>query len=100
MVYVGKIAARKKLTYKEGFYSIKDKISDLLANPKTAAILMPLFSAMGGQNEMAGDMSDPNNPMREFMMLMRLDSMLKMAGKMVPAGFKEDLNNKLQAIEK
>ena len=94
------IAARKKLTYKEGFYSIKDKISDLLANPKTAAILMPLFSAMGGQNEMAGDMSDPNNPMREFMMLMRLDSMLKMAGKMVPAGFKEDLNNKLQAIEK
>jgi beta-galactosidase len=90
------------LEYPEGYYSIKDKVSELLANPETAAIVGEVLSAAMGSStmSMADKTEDPDNPMQQFMMMMRLNNLLKMAGKAVTADMKRDLNEKLTKIKK
>jgi beta-galactosidase len=88
------------LQYPEGYYSIKDKISDLMANPETAKIVGELMSNIkgGALSMMEGSLED--NPMKEFMMMMRLDNMMKMAGDSVSLETKRSLNEQLTKIKK
>lgn len=87
----------KPLEYPEGYYSIKDKISDLMANSQTAAIIGDLIKGMG---QGGAGMTMEGDAMKEFMMMMRLSNMIKMAGKSFPAGLKRTLNEQLTKIKK
>ncbi len=95
------VAARKAFQYPKGYYSIKDKMGVLMADPRTAAILSGLMqqvaSSMG-----AGmvDMATMGEEMQRFMNMMRLSDMLKMAGDKVPMEAKIALNNALIQIKK
>lgn len=94
------ISPRRKLEIKEGYYSIKDKISELLDNPKTAEHIYPLLGTIEQNNSFAIDIGKANNPMGEFMKMMRLDDILKMMGSLFSPNIRDDINRKLQQIKK
>ena len=95
------IAARAAFKYPKGYYSIKDKLGVLLANPETAAILGDLFAkVMGGAGSMMGEGMQMGESMKEFMNMMRLSDMLKMMGAGIPAEVKLQLNEALTKIKK
>ncbi|MGN0250946.1 MAG: glycoside hydrolase family 2 protein [Oliverpabstia sp.] len=96
------IAARKKMNYPEGYYNIKDKVCDLMANPEAAAVVQEIMAAvMGGSAFSMMDMApDGDNPMKDFFLLARLNNLLKMAGKAVSSEMKYEINEKLNKIEK
>ena len=95
------VAARKAFKYPKGYYSIKDKVGVLMQNPETARILGGLLEAMK-QGAGAGvvDMASMGPEMMQFMNMMRLSDMLKMAGDKVPTEFKIQLNEALNKIKK
>ena len=95
------VAARKAFKYPKGYYSIKDKMGVLMANPQTAAILGGLMQSMS-QGMAAGmvDMASMGEEMKKFMTMMRLSDMLKMAGDKVPMEAKIALNEALTKIKK
>ena len=98
------IEARKKqkLNCPKGFYSVKDKVSTLMANEQTAAILKEAMAAAMKSSAMS--MVDSNNgmgkEMQEFMGMMTLNNLLKMAGGGVTAEQKYELNERLNKIAK
>ncbi len=95
------IAARKAFKYPKGYYSIKDKMGVLMANPQTAAILGGLMENVA--KSMGAGMMDLNQmgeEMQKFMTMMRLSDMLKMAGDKVPMEAKIALNEALTKIKK
>ncbi|MBR3769633.1 MAG: beta-galactosidase, partial [Lachnospiraceae bacterium] len=100
------VAARKakKLNFPKGYYSIKDKMSVLQANPQTAAILAAAMEkAMQGSTMSA--MASPDGggmgkEMMEFMGMMTLNNLIKMAGAAVSADDKYELNEMLNKIKK
>ena len=101
------VAARKakKLNFPKGYYSIKDKVSVLSANPQTAAILQAAMAkAMSGSAMSA--MANPDGgeamgkEMQEFMGMMTLNNLIKMAGGAVSADDKYELNEQLNKIKK
>ena len=95
------IAARAAFKYPKGYYSIKDKVGVLLANPETAAVLGDLFAkVMGGAGSMMGEGMEMGESMKEFMNMMRLSDMLKMMGAGIPAEVKLQMNEALTKIKK
>ncbi len=95
------IAARKAFKYPKAYYSIKDKMGVLMANPQTAAILGGLMQQMSsGMAAGMVDMASMGEEMKRFMNMMRLSDMLKMAGDKVPMEAKIALNNALTQIKK
>ncbi len=95
------VAARKALRYPAGYYSIKDKVSVLLANAKTEPIVREILGKAMGGGPMAGMApKGDDNPMAEFMGMMRLSDLLKMAGGALPAEAKIALNEALIKIKK
>lgn len=98
------VAARNALKYPAGYFSIKDKVGILLTNSQTAPIVGQLLSkAMGGgpMSTMAPKNIDTSdNTMAEFMNMMRLSDLLKMAGSAVPFEAKVALNEALTKIKK
>ena len=96
------LAARQAFKYPKGYYSIKDKVGVLLANPETAAILGDMFSKMmaGAGSLMGEGMGQMSDGMKEFMNMMRLSDMLKMMGAGMPAEVKLQLNEALTKIKK
>lgn len=95
------IAARNAFQYPKGYYSIKDKISVLMANPQTAAILGDLMKQVAsGMGMGMVDMEQMGSTMMDFMGMMRLSDMLKMAGDKVPMEAKLALNQALTQIKK
>ena len=96
-------ARRKKMNYPKGYYSIKDKISVLMGNPQTAQILQAAMASVMGQGTFAmasGEGSGMGKEMQEFMGMMTLANMLKMAGGAVSADAKYELNEMLNKIAK
>ncbi|MBQ7915214.1 MAG: DUF4982 domain-containing protein [Firmicutes bacterium] len=95
------VAARKAFKYPKGYYSIKDKVGVLMSNPQTAAILGGLLAQMR-QGTGAGvvDMAQMGEEMAQFMNMMRLSDMLKMAGDKFPTEAKIALNEALTKIKK
>ena len=95
------IAARAAFKYPKGYYSIKDKVGVLMANPETAKILGETLAAvMGGAGSMMGEGMEMGESMKEFMNMMRLNDMLKMMGPSFPAEKKLALNEALTKIKK
>lgn len=94
------VAARKAsaLKFPAGYYSVKDKVSDLLANSETAKIVGGVLNS-GKGGSMAG-FNFSEGPMKDFMQMMRLSDLLKMMGKAVPADIKQTLNEQLTKIKK
>ena len=95
------VAARKALKYPEGYYSIKDKVSVLLANPETAAIVKDTLGKLsGGGTNLMDDVDMSGSQMAEFMNMMRLVDMIKMVGSAISAEEKVALNDALIQIKK
>jgi len=95
------VAARTAFKYPKGYYSIKDKVGVLLANPETAAIVSETFkSMMSGAGGLMGGGMEMGESMKEFMNMMRLNDMLKMMGPAFPAEAKLALNEALIKIKK
>ena len=95
------VAARQAFKYPKGYYSIKDKVGVLLANPETAAIVSETFkSMMSGAGSLMGSSMEMGESMKEFMNMMRLNDMLKMMGPAFPAEAKLALNEALTKIKK
>ena len=96
------IAARKKMNYPAGYYNIKDKVCDLMANPEAAVAVQEIMAAaMGGSSfSMMDSAPGAENPMKDFFLLARLNNLLKMAGKAVTLEMKYELNEKLNKIKK
>ena len=98
------VAARTAFKYPKGYYSIKDKVGVLLANPETAAIVSQTFAQlMGGAGKLMGSTGvgmEMGESMKEFMNMMRLNDMLKMMGAGFPAEAKLALNEALTKIKK
>jgi len=95
------VAARTAFKYPKGYYSIKDKVGVLLANPETAAIVTALLQkVMAGAGDMMGGGMEMGESMKEFMNMMRLNDMLKMMGPAFPAEAKLALNEALTKIKK
>jgi beta-galactosidase len=95
------VAARAAFKYPKGYYSIKDKVGVLLANPETAAIVSETFkSLMSGAGSLMGSSMEMGESMKEFMNMMRLSDMLKMMGAGIPAEVKLQLNEALTKIKK
>jgi len=93
------LAARQAFKYPKGYYSIKDKVGVLAANPETAAILADAMkTVMAGASGMG--MGEMGESMKEFMNMMRLSDMLKMMGAGFPAEAKLALNEALTKIKK
>ena len=96
----------KKLNFPKGYYSIKDKMSVLQANPQTAAILKAAMekamqgSAMSAMANPDGGGMDMGKEMMEFMGMMTLSNLMKMAGGAVSADDKYALNEMLNKIKK
>ncbi len=98
------IKAREAYKYPKGYYSIKDKIGVLLANPETAVIVKGLLSALMESDMVKGMMGSSNNAsnsqMMEMVNMMRLSDLLKMLGGAIPEEAKIELNNSLIKIKK
>ncbi len=94
------VAARNALKYPKGYYSIKDKLGVLLANPETAAILGDLMTKMMGAMGGMMDAAAMGDSMKEMMNMMRLSDMLKMAGDKFPMEAKIALNEALNKVKK
>ncbi len=97
------VAARQAFKYPKGYYSIKDKVGVLMANPETAAILGAMMQKAGtitGSTGVGFDMSSMSEEMQGFMNMMRLSDMLKMAGDAMPQEAKLALNEALTKIKK
>ena len=95
------VAARTAFKYPKGYYSIKDKVGVLLANPETAAIVSETFkSMMAGAGGLMGGGMEMGESMKEFMNMMRLNDMLKMMGPAFPADAKLALNEALTKVKK
>ena len=92
--------ARKPLNYPEGFYSIKDKVTDLLANSETAAIIKDAMDTFAHSSMMSMMGSDKDDGEGGIMGTMRLSDMMKMAGKSFSAEVKRQLNDALTKIKK
>jgi len=89
----------KKMNYPKGYYSIKDKISVLAANPQTAAILQETMAKAMSGGAMGMVSGGMGKEMQEFMNMMTLGNMLKMAGALTGDETYE-LNEKLNKIAK
>ena len=100
------VAARKAMKFPAGYYSIKDKVSVLMANPETAKVLQGAMAQILGGTSFSmmndaekSDKSD-DNPMAGFYGMMRLSDLMKMAGKSVTAEMKQQINDTLIQIKK
>lgn len=87
----------KKLEFPDGFFSIRDKIGDILAHSKAGPLLQEMMGkAMGGDAGMGKTMKN----MMGFIKNMQLENVLQMAGKRIPAEAKYYLNDLLTKIKK
>ncbi len=100
------IEARKayKLNYKEGYYSLKDKVGVLMKNSETAAVLKEIMERALEKNSMAKSFLAPGagmgKEMQEFMALMPLANLLQMTGDAVTREEKYAWNERLNQIKK
>ena len=99
------VAAREAFKYPKGYYSVRDKISDLMQNPEAAAVVKKLMdAAMSGRNTMADMMpkkkAGEENPMAGFIARMRLNDLLKMAGEAGSTKNRLAINEALNKIKK
>ena len=98
------VALKKAFKYPKGYFSIKDKMGDLMANAEAAALMGKMMAAAAGSGGAGGAMMSSMGEMSEemmgFMRMMRLSDALKMAGDAVPLQLKLQINQALNQIKK
>ena len=98
------VELKKAFKYPKGYFSIKDKMGDLMANPEAAALMGQMMAAMAGGggagSAMMSSMGEMSEEMMGFMKMMRLSDALKMAGDAVPLKVKLQINQALNQIKK
>ena len=98
------VALKKAFKYPKGYFSIKDKMGDLMANPEAAALMGKMMAAMAGGggagSAMMSSMGEMSEEMMGFMRMMRLSDALKMAGDAVSLKTKLEINMALNQIKK
>ena len=98
------VALKKAFKYPKGYFSIKDKMGDLMANPEAAALMSKMMAAAtgggGAGSAMMSSMGEMSEEMMGFMRMMRLSDALKMAGDAVPLQVKLQINQALNQIKK
>lgn len=90
----GDLDLKAPLEFPEGKYSIKDTLEELTKSPEAFKI-----AAEAGKIAMNVNLV-PGEGMYNMAKSMTLEDMIKMAGSMVPDGFRESLNAKLIKIDK
>lgn len=85
--------APKPLEFKEGYFSIKDTIGAIWENEEAKEIFAALIAKGMPGNK-------PNPGMMKMLQGMKVEVVLKMAGKKLPAGAAEFVNEKLQQVKK
>ena len=98
------VALKKAFKYPKGYFSIKDKMGDLMANPEAAALMGQMMAAASGGSgagsAMMSSMGQMSEEMMGFMKMMRLSDALKMAGDAVSLKTKLEINMALNQIKK
>jgi len=98
------VALKKAFKYPKGYFSIKDKMGDLMAHPQASALLGKMMEAMAGGggagSAMMSSMGEMSEEMMGFMRMMRLSDALKMAGDAVSLKTKLEINMALNQIKK
>ncbi len=91
---VGDLDLKAPMEFPEGMYSIKDSMEDIAKNPKALEIVVKAV-------KLAMNMEvKPGEGMWDMMKTMDMESIVTMAGSMLPEGFAESLNAKLIKIKK
>lgn len=91
---------REDMQAREDYFSIKDSVADLKANPETAALLQEITERMvSAFGDVAKGVKMPADVQRK-MEQMPFESQLKAAGKAVTADMVIELNRKLNTIKK
>lgn len=86
--------------YDPAYYSIKDTMGELSANPQTGAILKKMMEKMtASRGDVAKGTSDNAN-LQKMMAKLSLESLIKQAGDAVPGEMIRSLNAVLQKIKK
>ena len=98
------VALKKAFKYPKGYFSIKDKMGDMMAHPEASKLLGQMMASMAGGNgagsAMMSSMGGMSEEMMGFMKMMRLSDALKMAGDAVPLKLKLQINQALNQIKK
>ena len=98
------VAMKKAFKYPKGYFSIKDKMGDLMAHPQTAAMLAKMMEAVsssgGAGSALISSMGEMGEEMMGFIRMMRLSDALKMAGDAVSLKTKLEINMALNQIKK
>ena len=81
--------AAPPLEFREGYFSIRDEIGDVLANEEGNKIMQKLFAQFCAGRSMAGMVKH-----------LSVEGLLSQASDMVPAGVREILNDQLNKIQK
>ncbi|MFI3250024.1 MAG: glycoside hydrolase family 2 TIM barrel-domain containing protein [Eubacteriales bacterium] len=88
-----KVSGTGEMTYNEGYFSLKDKVSDLLAHPEAGAVITGLLAnAQGGVKLSEGTM--------KMIAEMQMEMVLQLAGGKLPPDAPYCLNQSLQVIKK
>jgi len=91
---------KKDLTFNEGYFSIRDKIGDIMENQEASEVLQKLFAQMqSAEGGMAAAMSQGEEVMK-MMRSMKLVELIPMMGKMLPEGSAYYINEELAKIKK
>ena len=86
------------LEFPEGFFSIRDKLGDLMDHPEAGKVIQELMGKMAGS--MGMNMGKSMGGMLKMVRAMKLEDLMKMMGKKVPAEAKAYVNNILTKIRK
>ena len=88
-----------KMTFNEEYFSIKDKIKDIMANEKGNALLTAMIEKMMSSLSENGGMSIPKGAMK-MMMGFTIERIAKLVGDKIPMEVIIQINEELQKIKK
>jgi hypothetical protein len=85
-----------EMQFKKGYYSIRDKISDVMKDPEGAKILSETVGKYAGGSEG----SKIPDGMMKMIQNMSVEAVAKMAGRRFPKSALYELNEKLGTVRK
>ena len=92
---------KKEMSFKEGYFSVKDKLKDIMAHPEGAEFVTEMMNKMMAQIVgKQGEQPKIGKAMMKMMGNMSMEQLIKMAGKKVPEGALFMLNEMLSKISK
>ena len=87
------------MTFKEGYFSIRDKIKDIMANEQGKAVMDMFIAKMMENMASSGGMEIPKGAMK-MLGSFSIERVAKLAGDKIPANSIVEINKVLQEIKK